>query len=98
MVITFAGWGGSCGVRTCPAAEAWPPEAPPHAPVMVETLDVEHGNAVTAWQAMGRPASPTRAQIGQLKQAGLATRQETLKADEQGNFSLKRMLAPGAWC
>jgi len=36
-------------------------------------VDEEHGNALRAWLAMGRPASPTPAQVAQLRKAGALT-------------------------
>lgn len=34
------------------------------------TIDADHGNAYTAWQAMGSPQNPTREQYAELQQAG----------------------------
>jgi xylan 1,4-beta-xylosidase len=42
----------------------------PNAPVQLWRLDADHGNVIKAYDAMGRPAFPTRAQIIQLRAAG----------------------------
>lgn len=67
---------------------------PAGAPFQIETLDAHHGNAIIAWQAMGRPASPTRNQIETLRQAGQATLTETLTADANGHFTYQKTLSP----
>lgn len=41
----------------------------PTAPVRISALDAWHGNAVAAFEAMGRPAFPSREQLEQLRQA-----------------------------
>jgi xylan 1,4-beta-xylosidase len=41
----------------------------PDAAVQVWTLDADHGNAMAAFDAMGRPAFPSRQQIDDLKRA-----------------------------
>ncbi len=41
--------------------------------VQLWRLDADHGNVVKAYDAMGRTALPTRAQISQLQAAGLAS-------------------------
>jgi xylan 1,4-beta-xylosidase len=45
------------GVASSAAAQLW-------------RLDADHGNVVKAFDAMGRPAFPTRDQITQLRKAG----------------------------
>jgi xylan 1,4-beta-xylosidase len=42
----------------------------PNAPVRLWRLDADHGNVNKTYDAMGRPAFPTRAQIAQLRAAG----------------------------
>jgi xylan 1,4-beta-xylosidase len=42
----------------------------PNAPVQLWRLDADHGNVIKAYDAMGRPAFPTRDQITQLRAAG----------------------------
>lgn len=44
-------------------------EGPSHARVQV--VDSQHGSALAAWEAMGRPAFPTRRQIQQLRDAAI---------------------------
>ena len=41
----------------------------PTAPVQVWALDAQHGNAVAAFEAMGRPAFPSREQLAQLRRS-----------------------------
>ena len=48
------------------------------AAVEVWRLDANHGNVVKAFDAMGRPATPTREQIVALRQAGKASRPERM--------------------
>ncbi len=50
----------------------------PDATVTVQRLDPDHGNAVKAFDRMGRPATPSRQQIVDLRAAGLAAPPETL--------------------
>jgi len=66
----------------------------PNAPIMVETLDAENGNALAAWSAMGQPEAPSREQTALLRKAALATRKEFLSADEAGRFVLNRSMSP----
>jgi xylan 1,4-beta-xylosidase len=47
--------------------------ASPSAPVQIWRLDADHGNVIKAYDAMGRPAFPTRDQIVQLRAAGKAS-------------------------
>jgi xylan 1,4-beta-xylosidase len=42
----------------------------PNAPVQFWRLDADHGNVIKTFDAMGRPAFPTRDQITQLRAAG----------------------------
>lgn len=66
----------------------------PGARLSVETLDQEHGNALAAWDALGRPEPPARAQTRALIEAAWATRKETLIADGDGVAQYQCMLAP----
>jgi xylan 1,4-beta-xylosidase len=50
-------------------------------------LDTTHGNALAAFDGMGRPAFPTRAQIEQLRAAGQEPPPQTLAMDG-GRLSL----------
>jgi xylan 1,4-beta-xylosidase len=43
---------------------------PPNSPVQIWRLDADHGNVIKTYDAMGRPAFPTRDQIVQLRAAG----------------------------
>ncbi len=61
----------------------------------IETLDREHGNAVGAWEKMGRPETPTRGQAEVLRAAARATRREIVQVDGEGRLDLKRAIA--AW-
>ena len=83
-------------LRACRTAELaldWS-GLPPHAPVIVETLDRENGDALSAWSAMGRPETPTREKTALLKEAAAATRKEVLFADATGRFTLNRVIQP----
>jgi xylan 1,4-beta-xylosidase len=42
----------------------------PNAAVMIWRLDADHGNVVKTFDAMGRPATPSREQLAKLKEAG----------------------------
>lgn len=68
---------------------------PPNAPVLLETLDKEHGNATRAWEEMGAPPTPTREQTETLRKAAWATAKELLHADASGRFVVQRKLE--AW-
>jgi len=65
----------------------------PGAPLLVETLDRSHGNAMAAWEAMGKPTL-AREQTKLLRQAAEATRKEILAADASGRFALERRIEP----
>lgn len=69
---------------------------PANAPVIVETLDQHHGNAVAAWEEMGRPEPPTREQTEVLKRAAMATQEEILNAGARGTIEIRRSLPPWA--
>jgi xylan 1,4-beta-xylosidase len=66
----------------------------PGAPVTVETLDREHGNARAAWEAMGAPASPSREQTVALRRAGAAVSVEIRHADDAGRLVYDSTLTP----
>ncbi len=51
----------------------------PNATVTVERLDADHGNALKLFDQMGRPATPSREQIIQLRAAGSPTPPETVR-------------------
>ncbi len=67
----------------------------PGATFQIETLDRTHGNAVAAWEAMGKPEPPTREQTEQLRKAAWATKKETIQAGADGQLKLTRTL--DAW-
>jgi xylan 1,4-beta-xylosidase len=60
----------------------------------VETLDRDHGNAVAAWEKMGRPEPPTREQAEKLRKEAWATQTDTTRANAFGVLTLHRTLAP----
>ncbi len=61
--------------------------APKDAPVVVWRLDAEHGNVVKTFDAMGRPAAPSREQIAQLRAAGAPAPEEKSNLKD-GSFSI----------
>ena len=67
----------------------------PGATVLLETVDKSHGNAVAAWEQMGRPEPPTREQTELLRRAAWATLHEYVHADEHGTLTVRRPLE--AW-
>jgi xylan 1,4-beta-xylosidase len=58
----------------------------------IERVDAEHGSPIKAWEAMGRPASPTREQIAALRTAAQPGSPETV--DLGADSSLKLHLPP----
>ena len=58
------------------------------AAVTLYRVDPTHGNVVPAFDAMGRPATPSRAQIVELQKAGAAAPAEHLKL-EQGMLTVR---------
>ena len=69
---------------------------PPNARFEVETLDHDHGDAVAAWEAMGKPEPPTREQTLLLQKQAWATKKETIHADATGKLTFKASLPPWA--
>ncbi len=69
---------GTGAAYTPPPANAGPSKTfrlkltgvPPNAPVQIWRLDADHGNVIKTYDAMGRPAFPTRDQIARLRAAG----------------------------
>jgi xylan 1,4-beta-xylosidase len=47
------------------------------APIQIWRLDADHGNVIKTYDAMGRPAFPTRDQIAKLREAGKASPPES---------------------
>lgn len=66
----------------------------PNAPFLIETLDRQHGNAVAAWESMGKPEPPNPAQVKILSEAAWDTKKEIIRADGEGNLDLHRPIAP----
>jgi xylan 1,4-beta-xylosidase len=60
---------------------------PAGAHATVWRLDATHGNAVAAFDRMGRPDSPSREQIVQLREAGKLAAPESVKANN-GKFEI----------
>jgi xylan 1,4-beta-xylosidase len=69
---------------------------PAGSPYLVETVDEAHGFAGRAWDAMGRPASPSRDQIALLRDIATGARREIVRVDDTGTLQLELMLAPWA--
>lgn len=66
----------------------------PGAKILVETLDQQHGNALAAWEALGRPDNVTREQAKLLREKAAATKREIFAADTAGSFKLQRAIEP----
>jgi xylan 1,4-beta-xylosidase len=66
----------------------------PGAKILVETLDKQNGNAMDAWESLGKPENPTREQTKFLREKGVATKQGHFAADNKGNFKLERSIEP----
>ncbi|MGC3988980.1 MAG: hypothetical protein QM796_04705 [Chthoniobacteraceae bacterium] len=62
--------------------------------VLVETLDKAHGNALAAWESMGKPEAPTREQTRQLRVAARATRQQIFPIAADGTFTFTAGIEP----
>lgn len=69
---------------------------PPNSAILVETLDQHHGNAVSAWEAMGSPEPPTREQTKLLKELAMDTQKEILHADSNGTIEIRERLTQWA--
>jgi xylan 1,4-beta-xylosidase len=69
-------------------------DLPPDAVVQVETLDQTHGNAVAAWEKMGKPEPPAREQTAELRESAEAVNREIFHADASGHFILERSIEP----
>jgi xylan 1,4-beta-xylosidase len=54
----------------------------------IEHLDAEHGSPLKAWQEMGRPVSPTRAQVSALVKAAEPAKPETTALGADGSLKL----------
>lgn len=60
----------------------------------IEILDKEHGNVYDDYLQMGAPHSPNKEKINVLKQKAWDTIKKTITVGSDGNFILKRELAP----
>jgi xylan 1,4-beta-xylosidase len=69
---------------------------PSGASFVIETLDKQHGDAVAAWEAMGKPEPPNQRQTELLRQEAWGTRKEIVKADSNGNLHIETSLQPWA--
>ncbi|MGA3078561.1 MAG: hypothetical protein ABSG56_33380 [Bryobacteraceae bacterium] len=54
----------------------------------IERVDSEHGSPLKAWEAMGRPASPSPAQIAALRSAAQPGDPETVELGADGALTL----------
>ena len=54
----------------------------------IERIDAEHGSPLRAWEGMGRPASPSRAQVTALQSAAQPGVPETVELGEHGSLKL----------
>jgi xylan 1,4-beta-xylosidase len=55
----------------------------------IERVDAEHGSPLKAWEEMGRPASPSRAQIAALRSAAQPGVAETVEMGGDGSVKLR---------
>ena len=68
---------------------------PANASFLIETLDKEHGDAVAAWGAVGKPEPPNREQTTTLRKLAWDTNKQVVRTDEEGKLNIKLKLA--AW-
>jgi xylan 1,4-beta-xylosidase len=68
----------------------------PGASFVIETLDKQHGDAVAAWEAMGKPEPPNQQQTQLLREEAWATRKDIVRADSDGNLHIETSLPPWA--
>jgi xylan 1,4-beta-xylosidase len=66
----------------------------PGSRVLVEVLDRDHGNAVGAWQRLGRPEPLNREHIARLRHAAWATGRSYREVPESGTIDLSMPLSP----
>jgi xylan 1,4-beta-xylosidase len=67
---------------------------PANASFLVETLDKQHGDAITAWEAMGRPEPPNREQTVVLRKLAWSTEEQVVRTDGEGRLHLTIKLPP----
>lgn len=68
----------------------------PGGQILIEMLDLTHGNASEAWERMGAPAEPTRPALAVLQSGAREMRLEYRQADELGRFTFSSSLPPWA--
>lgn len=61
---------------------------------VLEIVDKEHGDALSAWKRMGAPEPLSREQTKQLKAAALATRTESHRVDTNGALRVELTIDP----
>ncbi len=66
----------------------------PGGQVLVERVDLVHGNAVGAWRALGAPRQPGRGALEALREQARAGAVEFHQADDLGRFEDRRVLGP----
>jgi xylan 1,4-beta-xylosidase len=69
---------------------------PPGASFLIETLDRQHGDAVAAWETMGKPEPPNRKQTELLREEAWNTGKSIVRADAGGKLHIQISLAPWA--
>jgi xylan 1,4-beta-xylosidase len=67
----------------------------PGTPFLIETLDRQHGDAVEAWEKMGKPDPPNREQTELLRMAAWDTTKAIVLADKYGTLTIHQPIA--AW-
>ena len=66
----------------------------PGAQIVVETLDQQNGNALAAWEVLGKPDNLSREQTKLFREKADATRKVILTADGNGILKLSRTIEP----
>jgi xylan 1,4-beta-xylosidase len=61
---------------------------------VVEVLDAEHGDAITAWRGLGEPATPTRELTAELERMARATQIVPVMAGPDGVVRVDRVVQP----
>ena len=65
-----------------------------NASFVIERLDREHGDAITAWEAMGKPEPPSREETVLLRNLAWSTEKRVVRPDEAGTLHLSMELSP----
>jgi xylan 1,4-beta-xylosidase len=68
----------------------------PGGQILIEILELNHGNASEAWERMGAPSEPTRPALAVLQSGAREMRLEYRQADELGRFAFSYPLPPWA--